>query len=43
MIKIANNKIVYCGKVKDLIVQLNSISNSKCTLQEFVIDYLAQK
>lgn len=43
MIKITNNKIIYLGKIKDLLPQLLNISNNKSTLQEFVIDYLVEK
>ncbi len=43
MIKITNNKIIYIGKIKDLLPLLLNISGCESTLQEFIIDYLAEK
>lgn len=36
MVKITENKILYFGKVKDLLLQLSNLSMENCTVQELL-------
>lgn len=36
MVKLINNKIVYCGKVNQLMNFLSSLCDTDCTIQSFL-------